>query len=72
MTLFTYKLNDTVCIVPLETNGRVIALYFCEDGPQYKVRYFYEGQARMEYFYADEIHEHKDRTQNKRNAKEQA
>lgn len=54
--LFAYKLNDRVRIAPLETNGRIIGLYLCEDGAQYRVRYFYEGQAKTEYFYLDELH----------------
>lgn len=54
--LFVYQLNDKVRIAPLETTGRVVGLYLCEDGAQYRVRYFYEGAARTEYFYADEIH----------------
>lgn len=54
--MFDYKLNDKVRIEPLETTGRVVGLYLCEDGAQYRVRYFYEGTARTEYFYGDEIH----------------
>lgn len=55
-TLFAYRLNDKVRIAPLETTGRVVGLYLCEEGAQYRVRYFYEGSARTEYFYADELH----------------
>lgn len=54
--MFAYRLNDKVRIAPLETTGRVVGLYLCEDGAQYRVRYFYEGSARTEYFYADELH----------------
>jgi len=54
-SLFCYHLSDRVRIVPLETDGRIIGLYYCEDGAQYRVRYFYEGSVRTEYFYADEL-----------------
>lgn len=53
--MFAYNLNDQVRIAPLETKGRVVGLYLCEDGAQYRVRYFYEGAARTEYFYGEEL-----------------
>lgn len=53
--LFAHSLNDHVRIKPLETAGRIIGLYLCEDGAQYRVRYFYDGSVRTEYFFGDEI-----------------
>lgn len=52
---FIFALHDRVEIIPIQVTGRVIALYLCEDGTQYRVRYFDNAEARMGYFYADEI-----------------
>lgn len=52
---FAYALHDKVKITELESNGRVTALYVCNEGVQYRVRYFYNGEAKNEYFFADEI-----------------
>mgnify|MGYP003403957159 FL=1 len=52
---FDYRMNDCVHIIPLNVKGRVIGLYLCEDGKQYRIRYFYEGAQHTEYLYADEI-----------------
>ena len=52
---FEFAMHDKVRIVQLETNGRVVGLYLCEDGKQYRVRYFYEGEVWTEYFFADEL-----------------
>ena len=52
---FCHDLNDMVRITELEVKGRVTGLYVCDTGTQYRVRYFYGGVARHEYFYQDEI-----------------
>jgi len=52
---FQFKIKDKVQVVPLSARGTVTALFVCEDGTQYRVRYFYEGNVRSEYFYADEL-----------------
>lgn len=52
---FKFKLKDKVEVTPLSAKGIVTALFVCEDGIQYRVRYFYEGSVRSEYFYDDEL-----------------
>lgn len=52
---FKFKLHDQVVVHELRIQGRVIGLYFCEDGKQYRVRYFDRAEARTVYFFEDEI-----------------
>lgn len=52
---FDFSLGETVYITELKSIGRVIALYVSETGLQYRVRYFYNGEAKDTYFYPDEI-----------------
>ncbi len=52
---FKFKLHDRIVIHELNVQGRVIGLYFCEDGKQYRVRYFDRAEARILYFFEDEI-----------------
>jgi hypothetical protein len=56
---FAFNLHDEVEIHPIQVMGRVIALYLCEDGKQYRVRYFENAEGRTEYFYEDELIERK-------------
>ena len=51
----TMNLHDRVRITELETNGIVVGIYISETGTQYQVRYFYNGDAKTVYFYADEL-----------------
>jgi len=50
-----YDLLSEVCIKQLETTGRVIGIYLSETSLQYRVRYFYNGEAKTVYFFADEL-----------------
>lgn len=52
---FAFGLRDRVTIEELRAKGRVIGLYYGEHGPEYRVRYFYDGTAKIEYFFEDEI-----------------
>ena len=52
---FKFNIHDKVQILPLQVVGRVIALYLCEDGKQYRVRYFDHAEARTEYFFEEEL-----------------
>ena len=52
---FDYNIRQEVLIKPLEAYGMVVALYYSDNGPEYKVRYFYEGEARTEFFYPEEL-----------------
>lgn len=52
---FEYRIHDSVKILALETTGRVIGLYVCLDGIQYRVRYFYNGDLKSEYFFDSEL-----------------
>jgi len=53
--LFEFKIRDRVEVLPLSAKGTVTALFVCEDGIQYRVRYFYDGNVRSEYFYSEEL-----------------
>jgi hypothetical protein len=54
---FKFNMHDKVEIHPIQVTGRVVALYLCEDGKQYRIRYFDNAEARTEYFYEDELKE---------------
>ena len=51
----TFECGDKVTIIELKRPGRIIALYYGENGWQYSVRYFDEGKALTVYFYYDEL-----------------
>jgi len=50
-----FSIKDRVKIIPLESIGRVLAVYISETGIQYSVRYFYNGEAKTVYFFRDEL-----------------
>lgn len=52
---FQFLIRQKVEVLPLQAKGTVTGLFVCEDGIQYRVRYFYEGSIRSEYFYSDEL-----------------
>jgi hypothetical protein len=49
------KLRDAVRIVELNRIGRVVAIYEDSTGVQFSVRYFWDGEAKTVYFFADEL-----------------
>lgn len=49
------KIKDTVRIIELRVVGRIVAIYEDSTGQQFNVRYFWNGEAKTVYFYADEI-----------------
>lgn len=50
-----FKIRDRVNIHEINVNGRIVAIFISEDGVSYRVRYFYDGYVRLEYFYDDEL-----------------
>lgn len=52
---FAFALHSKVTITELRAKGRVIGLYYGEHGPEYRVCYFYDGAAKIEYSFEDEI-----------------
>jgi len=40
-----------------DITGVVIAIWICDDGLQYKVRYFWESKPQEVYFYESELEE---------------
>jgi len=51
----TLSVSDHVKIIPLETSGRVLAIYISDIGVQYSVRYFDHAKAQTVYFFDDEL-----------------
>lgn len=52
---FDFALNQKVGIPALNTTGRVLAMSISGDGKTYQIRYWWEGDARTVWLYADEI-----------------
>ena len=50
-----FELGQRVRIVELECTGRVMSIWIGEVGTQFKVRYFWSGEAKEVYFFADEL-----------------
>lgn len=50
-----FDIRDKVRITGLCVNGLVVAILVCEDGIQYRVRYFDNAQVKHEYFYDFEL-----------------
>lgn len=55
MPASVFPLNSVVLIKELERRGRVLAIYQSDTGTQYQIRYFWEGEAKIVYFYLDEL-----------------
>ena len=52
------KVGRRCKVLPLDSiNGRIIAVRYCQEGVQYFVRYFHNGEAKEVYFYPDEVEE---------------
>lgn len=47
--------RDKVLIPELGATGRVLSLYYGDQGLQYRVRYFHSGHAEEVYFFQDEL-----------------
>lgn len=52
---FNFDLGDKVKIPQIENIGKIVAIWYGEDGLQYKVRYFLDGKPNEIYFYDDEL-----------------
>lgn len=52
-----YYLEQVVIIIELKCKGRIKSIWITETGTQYQVRYFDKAEAKMVYFYEDEIGE---------------
>ena len=52
-----YWLEQIVTITELKCKGRIKSIWITETGIQYQVRYFDKAEARIVYFYEDEIKE---------------
>jgi hypothetical protein len=52
---FEFQIKQKVRIKQLECEGKVVAIYICETGVRYEVRYFIKAEAKNVYFYADEL-----------------
>lgn len=52
-------IHQRVHILPLECEGRVMAIWEDSSGKTYKVRYFHNGDEKQVYFFADELAEKK-------------
>lgn len=50
-----FNLKDKVKIIDLDWKGIIIAIFIGDLGVQYKVRYFYNGEAKEVYFFEDEL-----------------
>lgn len=50
-----FNLGDKVIVKELESHGRVRQICITETGIQYEVSYFYNGEAKKIFFYADEL-----------------
>jgi hypothetical protein len=50
-----FKLKDKVKIIDLDWKGIIIAIFISDLGVQYKVRYFYTGDAKEVYFFEEEL-----------------
>ena len=53
--ILPYGVGDKATIIELEYNGRIRAILITDMGVQYKIRYFHNGTAEEEWFWADEI-----------------
>ncbi len=52
---FAFSMRQKIRVIPFDTVGTIMGIYVCEDGIQYRVRYFYEGSIKTEYFYENEL-----------------
>ncbi len=50
-----FNRGQEVKIVPLNRNGRIVAIWFGDNGLQYNVRYFDNAEAKTVYFYENEL-----------------
>jgi hypothetical protein len=50
-----FKLKDKVKIIDLDWKGIISAIFISELGIQYKVRYFYTGDAKEVYCFEEEL-----------------
>lgn len=50
-----FDVKQTVWIKPLGCCGVVLSIYLGDQGLQYNVRYFHNGDAKTVYFYEDEL-----------------
>jgi hypothetical protein len=50
-----FNLRDKVNIKDLNIKGKVTAIYVCETGIQYNIRYFLDNESKACYFYEDEL-----------------
>lgn len=50
-----FNIKDKVSIKQLDWDGIILAIFIGETGIQYKVRYFYNGDAKEIYFYEEEL-----------------
>ena len=51
------QIGKTITIPELKCKGRIKSILITETGVQYQVRYFDNAEAKIVYFYSDEIEE---------------
>lgn len=55
MNLPDFDIDSYVRIKELTQNGRVVSVYAGRRGWEFEVRYFHNGEAKLVYFFADEL-----------------
>jgi hypothetical protein len=50
-----FNLKDKVKIIDLDWKGIIVAIFIADLGVQYKVRYFYTGDAKEVYCFEEEL-----------------
>ena len=55
-----FRLHQRVMIKEIERPGIVKQINIADGGIQYEVRYFWDGEVKTVWFYADELMERKD------------
>lgn len=52
---FDYELKSEITIRALNTKGLIVGYFYGENGMQYQVTYFVDGERKTTYLYPEEI-----------------
>tara|TARA_Y100000310_G_scaffold342450_1_gene445771 strand:- start:5829 stop:6056 length:228 start_codon:yes stop_codon:yes gene_type:complete len=55
-----FEVGESIYIIPLAIEGKVLSIWIGENGTQYQIRYFIDSEAKTVYFFPWEIEEYKE------------